>query len=182
MVRRRSTVRFRNGAPRELTCEPRSEAHWTALILRGGWELLPCWEEFGRSPSVRALLGGLLGQAMASVCILPEARAVPRRCGRGDRGERARLYRLLEPERRRRCRRTVTAGVGKDIRVFQQAGSGGRRYPRRPRPPRAHLAGTSPRSPSRFHRACASSALRPLTRHRQVPALLLPRVLAGGAG
>jgi hypothetical protein len=55
MVRRRSTVRFRNRAPQELTCEARSEAHWTALILRGGWELLPCWKEFGRSPSVRAL-------------------------------------------------------------------------------------------------------------------------------
>ena len=51
MVRRRSTVRFRNGAPQELTCEARSEAHWTALILRGGWELLPRWEESGRSSS-----------------------------------------------------------------------------------------------------------------------------------
>ena len=51
MVRRRSTVRFRNGAPQELACEARSEAHWTALILRCGWELFPCWEESGRSPS-----------------------------------------------------------------------------------------------------------------------------------
>jgi hypothetical protein len=49
MVRRRSTVRFRNGAHRELTCKARSEAHWTALILRAGWELFPYWEEFGRS-------------------------------------------------------------------------------------------------------------------------------------
>ena len=49
MVRRRSTVRFRNGAPQELACEARSEAHWTAPILRGGWELLPYWEESGRS-------------------------------------------------------------------------------------------------------------------------------------
>src|SRR5690349_5805734 len=51
MVRRRSTVRFRNGAPQDLACEARSEAHWTALILRCGWELLPYWEESGRSPS-----------------------------------------------------------------------------------------------------------------------------------
>jgi hypothetical protein len=32
-----------------ITCKARSEAHWTALILRGGWELPPYWEEFGRS-------------------------------------------------------------------------------------------------------------------------------------
>ena len=51
MVRRRSTVRFRNGAPQEMACEARSEAYWTALILRCGWELLPYWEESGRSPS-----------------------------------------------------------------------------------------------------------------------------------
>ena len=63
MVRRRSTVRFRNGAPQELTCEARSEAHWTAPILRGGWGAVADVEEFGRSPSVRALLG----QTMASV-------------------------------------------------------------------------------------------------------------------
>jgi hypothetical protein len=61
MVRRRSTVRFRNGAPQELTCEARSEAHWTALILRGGWELFPCWEESGRSPSAGPALAGLAG-------------------------------------------------------------------------------------------------------------------------
>jgi hypothetical protein len=55
MVRRRSTVRFRNGAPQELTCEARSEAHWTAPILRDGWELLPYWEESGRSPPAALL-------------------------------------------------------------------------------------------------------------------------------
>ena len=45
LARRRLTVRFRNGAPEELTCEARSEAHWTASILRGEWEFSPCWEE-----------------------------------------------------------------------------------------------------------------------------------------
>ncbi len=52
-------VRFRNGVPQELTCKARSEAHWTALILRRGWELFPCWEESGRSPSA-----GLAGLAL----------------------------------------------------------------------------------------------------------------------
>jgi hypothetical protein len=66
MVRRRSTVRFRNGAPQDLACEARSEAHWTALILRCGWELLPYWEESGRScppgPTEQARSGPREGQ------------------------------------------------------------------------------------------------------------------------
>src|SRR5580704_9909822 len=57
MVRRRSTVLFRNGAPQELTCEARSEAHWTALILHCGWELSPYWEESGRSCSAGQCAG-----------------------------------------------------------------------------------------------------------------------------
>jgi hypothetical protein len=55
MVRRRSTVRFRNG----LRYKTRSEAHWTALILRCGWELSSYWEESGRScrPGTRVPCG-----------------------------------------------------------------------------------------------------------------------------
>src|SRR6185437_15777839 len=44
MVRRRSTVRFRNGAP--LKDQVRSSLD--SSILRCGWELSPYWEESGR--------------------------------------------------------------------------------------------------------------------------------------
>ena len=83
MVRRRSTVRFRNGAPSTgITCKARSEALWTALILRCGWELLPYWEESGRSPSA-ALLAALVLPRLIDVA---QRQACPRHDDRDDNG------------------------------------------------------------------------------------------------
>ena len=79
MVRRRSTVRFRNGAPQELACEARSEAHWTALILRCGWELFPCWEESGRSPSRGVGRASPVGPARPAGELTPQGARLVRR-------------------------------------------------------------------------------------------------------
>jgi hypothetical protein len=92
MVRRRSTVRFRNGAPQELTCKARSEALWTALILRGAWELFPCWEESGRSGRDQPRLGlphagGPDGKLSAKGCLAGAARNGASRLSSSEKAE-----------------------------------------------------------------------------------------------
>jgi hypothetical protein len=70
MVRRRSTVRFRNGAPQKFTCEARSEAHWTVLSYAAdgscshvgrnlGDRLLSC-RQGGPDEAARGLASGVL--------------------------------------------------------------------------------------------------------------------------